>query len=59
MVEVAGRDPVVDEAGAGVELSVGVDVHEGVPLRGVQDVADAQTLQTHHVQRHRPEVGYK
>lgn len=53
VVCVAGWHAVVDDACAGVELSVGVDVHEGVSLRGVQDVSDAQTLQTHCVCRHK------
>lgn len=54
VVSVAGRYSVVDDARAGVVLSAGVNVHEGVSLRGVQDVGDAQTLQAHQVRCHKP-----
>lgn len=55
VIGVAGRYAVVDDPRAGVELGVGIDVHEGVALCRIQDVGDAQTLQAHHVRRHKPE----
>lgn len=54
MVGVAGCHAVVDDARAGVELGVGVDVHEGVPLSRVEDVGDALPLQAHRIHRHKP-----
>lgn len=54
VVCVAGRYAVVDDPRAGVELGVGVDMHEGVSLGGVEDVGDTLPLQTHHVHRHKP-----
>lgn len=53
VVCVAGRYAVVDDACASIELSTGVDVHEGVSLCSVQDVGDAQALQAHHIRRHK------
>ena len=49
VVGVTGWYPVVGDACVGVELSVGVHVHEGVSLCCVQDVRDAQALEAHHV----------
>ena len=57
VVGVAGRHAVVGDGGAGVELCVGVDVHEGVSLGSVEHVSDAQALQTLHVHGRRPAVG--
>lgn len=54
VVRVAGWYAVVDDARAGIEVDIGVDVHEGVSLRGIQDVGDALPLETHHVHRHKP-----
>lgn len=54
VVRVARRYALVDDPRAGVELGVGVDVHEGVSLGGVEDMGDALPLQTHHVHRHKP-----
>lgn len=57
VVSVAGRNTVVGDGGASVELCVGVDVHEGVPLGGVEHMSDAQALQTRHVHGRKAAVG--
>lgn len=46
---VVGLDAMIRDASARVELCVGVDVHEGVALRRVEDVRHSQFLQTHHI----------
>ena len=54
VVRVTGGHAVVHHARASVVLCVGVHVHEGDALGGVQDVGDSQALQAHDVHRRRP-----
>lgn len=57
LLRVVGLDAQVGDAGVLVEAGVGVDVHEGPALGGVQDVGDAQFLQLGDVLSHRPGQG--
>lgn len=51
---VIGPDAQVGDAGILVKAGIGVDVHEGPALGGIQDVGDAQSLQLGDVLSYRP-----
>lgn len=55
LFRVIGLYTMVCDPTSCIELSVGVHVHEGVALCGVQNVCDAEPLQTHHILRHKPD----
>lgn len=54
LLRIIGLDAQVRDARTLVKVGVGVDVHEGPALGGVQDVGDAQFLQLRDVLSHRP-----
>lgn len=54
LLRIIGLDAQVGDAGIIVKVGIGVDVHEGPALGGIQDVRDAQFLQLGDVLSYRP-----
>lgn len=54
LLRIIGLDAQVGDAGIIVKVGIGVDVHEGPALRGIQDMGDTQFLQLGDVLSYRP-----
>lgn len=59
LLRVIGRNAVVCDARASIEVHAGVDVHEGGALCHVEDVSHPEFLQPHRVLGNKPGEGSK